>query len=117
MIEHVNMPLRFLASCSDCIKPGGSLFVSTMNRNTKSYLMTILAAEYLLGILPAGTHEWNKYIKPEEMRLMIESSAVNMNVDSLVGMKLSFDIVSKSMKWRLSKYDTDINYILHATKN
>ena len=111
------MPLRFLTSCSECLKPGGSLFVSTMNRNAKSYLMTILAAEYLLGVLPVGTHEWNKYIKPEEMKLMIESSAVDMTLDKIVGMKLSLDIVSKSMKWKMSKYDTNINYILHATKN
>ena len=87
-----------------------------MNRSHKSYLMTILIAEYMLRMLPLGTHEWNKYIKPEEMRLMLESSAVNLTVDKLVGLKLSWDVLSKSMVWNLSKYDTDVNYILHAIK-
>jgi 2-polyprenyl-3-methyl-5-hydroxy-6-metoxy-1,4-benzoquinol methylase len=78
--------------------------------------MTILAAEYVLGIVPVGTHEWNKYIKPEEMKLMLESVAVNMTVDKTVGLKLSLDLVSKSMVWKVSKYDTNVNYILHASK-
>lgn len=110
------MPLSFLTSCSACLNPGGSMFVSTMNRSTMSYLMTIVAAEYLLRIVPKGTHDWKKYIKPNEMKLMLESTVVNMQVDKIVGLQLSLNPVTRSMDWRLSKNDVNVNYILHAIK-
>ena len=110
------MPLHFLTACSACLNPGGSLFVSTMNRSVMSYLMTIVAAEHLLRIVPKGTHDWKKYIKPNEMKLMLEATAVNMQVEKIVGLRLSLNLLTRSMEWRLSRYDTNVNYILHAIK-
>lgn len=90
--------------------------------------MTIVAAEYLLQLVPVGTHHWKKYIKPEEIKLMLESPAVGMKVDSIAGLKLtinshnncnpSLNPLSRiaSMDWKLSKNATKVNYILHAIK-
>ena len=67
LLEHVPDPGSILQACADCLKPGGKLFVSTLNRNIKSYLGAILAAEYLLRLLPRGTHQYGKFIRPSEL--------------------------------------------------
>jgi len=115
VLEHVEMPLSFIASCSNCLKPGGSLFISTINRTAKSYLMTILGAEYVLRLLPVGTHDWTKFITPQELTSMISTIG---RVEKINGIVLDpptncFDL---SAKWSLAEKDLDVNYILHAVK-
>jgi ubiquinone biosynthesis O-methyltransferase len=70
-VEHVDKPHKFISSCIACVKPGGSLFLSTINRTTKSYTIAILGAESILKILPAGTHDWHKFITPDELSLLV----------------------------------------------
>ena len=67
--------MSFIESCVECLKPGGSLFLSTLNRSPKSYLLAIVGAEHLLRVVPKGTHDWKKFIKPEEMRKMVGTTA------------------------------------------
>ncbi len=67
MLEHVPEPMMVVASCAELIKPGGNVFFSTINRNPKSFLLAIVAAEYMLRLLPAGTHEYEKFIRPSEL--------------------------------------------------
>ena len=73
VIEHVETPLAFVAACSACVKDGGSLYLSTINRNVKSFGVAILGAEYVLRMLPPGTHDWHKFITPDELTLMVEA--------------------------------------------
>ncbi len=67
MLEHVPDPASIIQACADCTKPGGKLFFSTINRNPKAYLGAILGAEYIFGMLPKGTHEYAKFIRPSEL--------------------------------------------------
>lgn len=121
VIEHVDIPKTFLEACSLCLNPGGSLFVSTINRTRKSYAVAIVGAEYLLGILPRGTHDWNKFVKPEEVSKILQDKTINCEVKEITGMVISpnkkfltdFNGISK---WVLCAKDTDVNYILHAVK-
>ena len=117
VIEHVDHPLSFIESCAECLKPGGSLFLSTLNRSPKSYLMAILGAEYLLKAVPKGTHDWNKFIKPEEMRKMVDTVAtMQEEVGIILDPKLHGAAVSVIDSWRLHPSDLDVNYIVHAVK-
>ena len=72
MLEHVPSPEQIIKSCSSILKKGGDIFFSTINRNPKSYLFAIIGAEYILRWLPIGTHDWNKFIKPEELEKRID---------------------------------------------
>ena len=67
LLEHVPEPGSVVAACSRLVKPGGDVFFATLNRTLKSYLLAILAAEYILGVVKKGTHRWNKFIKPQEI--------------------------------------------------
>ena len=67
MLEHVPDPQRIVQACSDCVKPGGKVFFSTLNRHPKAYILAILGAEYLLKLLPKGTHQYASFIKPSEL--------------------------------------------------
>lgn len=120
VLEHVDNPLSFVSACSACVRPGGSLFFSTINRTAKSYLMTIVGAEYLLCLLPVGTHDWKKFVTPEELIAMVSSAAnggdgmgvSKLDVQGLVltpAMRLSLPLPS----WGLSSSDHDVNYIAH----
>jgi 2-polyprenyl-6-hydroxyphenyl methylase/3-demethylubiquinone-9 3-methyltransferase len=84
MLEHVPNPSSVIASCSALVKPGGSLFFSTINRNPKAYLMAVLGAEYLLRLLPAGTHDYSKFIRPSELASWCRQAG--LSVEELTGL-------------------------------
>ncbi|MFL2487479.1 MAG: bifunctional 2-polyprenyl-6-hydroxyphenol methylase/3-demethylubiquinol 3-O-methyltransferase UbiG [SAR86 cluster bacterium] len=109
MLEHVPDPSIVVNECAQLCKSGGHLFFSTINRNLKSFIFAILGAEYILNILPQGTHEFEKLIKPSEMKSFIDSA--DLKFEEVNGMSyLPFlDIV------RLTD-DPSVNYIIHATK-
>ena len=109
MLEHVPDPAEVVRECAQLCKPGGNLFFSTINRNLKSFIFAILGAEYILNILPQGTHEFEKLIKPSEMKDYIDRASLDF--EEVKGMSyLPFlDIV------RLTD-DPSVNYIIHATK-
>lgn len=109
MLEHVPDPSIVVKECAQLCKSGGHLFFSTINRNLKSFIFAILGAEYILNILPQGTHEFEKLIKPSEMKSFIDSA--DLKFEEVNGMSyLPFlDIV------RLTD-DPSVNYIIHATK-
>ena len=110
VIEHVSNIELFMQSCSSLMNKNGIMFVATINRNLKSYLFAIIGAEYVLKWLPIGTHDWSKFLTPNELEVI--ASKKKFIVDDLVGMK--FDIFSK--KWFKSD-DTSVNYILTFLKS
>ena len=105
MLEHVPDPASIVRSCSQLVKPGGLVFFSTLNRNLKSYLFAVIGAEYVLNMLPRGTHEYAKFLKPSE--LARHCRAAGLVVDEVTGM--SYNPLSKV--YSLGK-DTSVNYIL-----
>ncbi|WP_404418728.1 bifunctional 2-polyprenyl-6-hydroxyphenol methylase/3-demethylubiquinol 3-O-methyltransferase UbiG [Marinospirillum sp.] len=110
MLEHVPDPAAVIQACACLVKPGGQVFFSTLNRNPKSYLFAILGAEYLLRLLPRGTHEYSKFIKPSEMGQWIR--AAGMEVAELMGM--TYNPVTK--RYKLTPHDVQVNYLMRATK-
>ena len=110
IVEHVENINLFLESSSNLLKKNGLMFVATINKTLKSYLFAIVGAEYILRWLPIGTHEWEKFVKPENLKNIL--SKFNMKMIKTDGVKFNplFD------KWSLSK-DTSINYISKFTKN
>jgi|TARA_B100001093_G_C26800731_1_gene1003263 2-polyprenyl-6-hydroxyphenyl methylase/3-demethylubiquinone-9 3-methyltransferase len=108
-IEHVPDPQQLVQTCSDLCKPGGTVVFSTINRNPKSFLFAIVGAEYILKLLPKGTHEFKKFIKPSELSGMMRNS--NLEVKEIIGM--SYNPLTKNY-W-LGK-DVDVNYMIHAEK-
>lgn len=111
VIEHVDNPQHFVATCSSVIDEGGSFFLTTINRTQRSYLGAIVAAEYLLRLLPTGTHDWNKFITPQELESMLKNSGFSFRVRLLHGM-FYFPFIDK---WTWIP-DTGVNYALHAVK-
>ncbi len=105
MLEHVPDPHSVIAACAKLAKPGGWLFFSTLNRNLKSYLFAILGAEYVLKLLPKGTHDYDKFIKPSELAQSCRNAGLTM-VD-LIGM--SYNPISKIY---LLGNDTSVNYMV-----
>ena len=105
MLEHVPDPASVIAACAKLVKPGGWVFFSTLNRNPKSYLFAILGAEYVLNMLPRGTHDYAKFIKPSELAQSCRHAG--LNVTDLIG--LSYNPLSKI--YALGK-DTDVNYMV-----
>ena len=110
IVEHVEDVNFFLKSCSNLLKKDGIMFIATLNRTLKSYLFAIIGAEYVLRWLPIGTHEWEKFLKPEE--LISELKKNNLKLDRLDGMK--FNILTD--KWSVSN-DKSVNYIMKFIKN
>ena len=110
IIEHVEDVKIFLESCSKLLKKNGIMFVATLNKTLKSYLFAIIGAEYILRWLPIGTHEWEKFVKPEDLISLLKKN--NLSLDSLDGMK--FNIIKD--EWKLSS-DKSINYIGKFIKN
>jgi len=104
VIEHVSDTDLFINQCSKLIKKNGIMFVSTINRNIKSYFFAILGAEYILRWLPIGTHDWNKFLTPQELETLANKN--NFISNEVVGMK--FNLFTK--KWYKSS-DSNINYI------
>jgi 2-polyprenyl-6-hydroxyphenyl methylase / 3-demethylubiquinone-9 3-methyltransferase len=110
MLEHVPNPASTIAACAALVKPGGHVFFSTINRNPKAYLFAVIGAEYILQMLPKGTHEYTKFIKPSELSRWAKSVALEPN--ELIGMTYS----PLSKRYGLGR-DTDVNYLLHTIKN
>eukprot|EP00455_Lapot_gusevi_P001728 TRINITY_DN10666_c0_g1_i1.p1 TRINITY_DN10666_c0_g1~~TRINITY_DN10666_c0_g1_i1.p1 ORF type:complete len:235 (+),score=47.49 TRINITY_DN10666_c0_g1_i1:177-881(+) len=110
IIEHVQNPSLFLQSCASVLKPGGAFFLSTFNRNLKSYLLGVVAAEHVLRWLPPGTHDWNKFFTPSEITGRVNSAGLRIRDLNGIVYDPVFD------KWNLSLTDIDVNYILYAVK-
>ncbi|MEH0390386.1 bifunctional 2-polyprenyl-6-hydroxyphenol methylase/3-demethylubiquinol 3-O-methyltransferase UbiG [Vibrio mimicus] len=107
MLEHVPDPLSVIQSCSKLVKPGGHVFFSTLNRNFKSYLFAIVGAEKLLKIVPEGTHDHNKFIRPSELLKMIDQTA--LQEQGITG--LHYNPLTDT--YRLGS-NVDVNYIVHT---
>ena len=110
LLEHVPDPAATVRACSDLAKPGGWVFFATINRNPKSYLFAVVGAEYVLQMLPRGTHEYAKFIKPSELAAMCRPSG--LAVADVVGM--TYNPLTRI--YALSP-DADVNYILHCQKS
>ena len=109
VIEHVADPELYLRSCAALVKPGGVMFVATLNKTLKALMLGKVAAEYVLGWVPAGSHDWAKFIPPGKLTQMLK--AVGLDVTTTSG--VTFDVLT--WDWRLST-DTDINYLVVAEK-
>lgn len=105
MLEHVPDPVSVMTACARMVKPGGWVFFSTLNRNPKSYLFAIVGAEYVLNMLPKGTHDWARFIKPHELA----AYARQAGLDSVELMGMTYNPISKI--YRLER-NTDVNYLL-----
>jgi 2-polyprenyl-6-hydroxyphenyl methylase/3-demethylubiquinone-9 3-methyltransferase len=110
MLEHVPDPASIVAACAALVKPGGHVFFSTINRNAKAYALAVIGAEYVLGMLPRGTHDYAKFIKPSELTRFCRQAG--LNVREIRGMTYN----------PLTRYyglgtDTDVNYLIHTTKD
>ena len=110
IIEHVDNINFFLESCSKLLKKNGIMFIATLNKTLKSYLFAIIGAEYILRWLPIGTHEWEKFVKPEDLIKIQKKN--NLELEKIDGMK--FNLLSD--RWSLSS-DKSINYISKFVKN
>jgi len=109
VLEHVENQKEFIKLCADALKPGGSLFISTINRTFLSYTLGILLSENILGIVPPGTHDWNKFVNPDDLTSWMNEA--NLNLQKLHG--LTYIPGVEKWSWTGS---TDISYILHAVK-
>ena len=109
MLEHVPDPLSVTQACADLVKPGGDLFFSTLNRHPKAYLIAILGAEYVMKMLPRGTHDYARFIKPSEMAGWTRQAGLRAN--NLKG--ITYNPLSKN--FHLSN-DVQVNYLLHCTR-
>jgi 2-polyprenyl-6-hydroxyphenyl methylase/3-demethylubiquinone-9 3-methyltransferase len=111
VIEHVPNPASLLHAAKSLLKPNGILFVSTINRTIKSYGLAIIAAEYILGKVPIGTHDWNQFRCPEEVERMVcdNGNDLGMKQIALSGMVINPPFVN--MNWSLNQLDTDVNWI------
>ena len=109
MLEHVPDPASVVAACAKLVKPGGHLFFSTINRNPKAYLFAVIGAEYVLNMLPRGTHDYAKFIKPSELASWMRSADL-----SLLGQTgMSYNPITKHY-WLDS--DVSVNYMMHCIK-
>lgn len=110
MLEHVPDPAAVVAACAALVKPGGHVFLSTLNRNPKSYLFAVIGAEYVLNLLPRGTHEYEKFIKPSELTSWCRLAGLEFS--GITGM--SYNPLTRRY-WLGS--DVSVNYIVHARKS
>lgn len=110
MLEHVPNPGSVVRACCQLVKPGGHVFFATINRNPKSYLFAIIGAEYVLRLLPRGTHDFAKFIRPSELGNWCREAGLEGR--DLVGMTYN----PLTRVYRLDPRDVDVNYILHAVR-
>ncbi len=110
MLEHVPDPASVISSCAKLVKPGGWVFFSTLNRNPKSYLLAIIGAEYVLNMLPRGTHDYAKFLKPSELSQYCRNA--NLNVSDLTGM--SYNPINKIYSLG---HDTSVNYMIACRRD
>jgi 2-polyprenyl-6-hydroxyphenyl methylase/3-demethylubiquinone-9 3-methyltransferase len=109
MLEHVPDPSAVVQACATLVKPGGNVFFSTLNRNPKSYLFAIIGAEYVLGLLPRGTHDYAKFIKPSELSQFARNAG--LEIKALKGM--TYNPLTKIYSLN---HDTDVNYLMACIK-
>lgn len=107
MLEHVPEPASVVRACAEMVKPGGHLFFSTLNRNPKSFLFAVIGAEYVLNLLPRGTHDYAKFIKPSELGAFCRNAG--LNVAGITGMNYSPFSKTYSLVT-----DTSVNYMIHC---
>ncbi|MEM8554479.1 MAG: bifunctional 2-polyprenyl-6-hydroxyphenol methylase/3-demethylubiquinol 3-O-methyltransferase UbiG [Pseudomonadota bacterium] len=110
VVEHVADPLAYLTACQQLMKPGGLMTCSTINRNPKSYVMAIIGAEYVMRWLPKGTHEWEKFITPDELFDLLREAGL----DPIDRQGFVFNPVQWS--WSLSHRDLSVNYVTASRK-
>ena len=110
VVEHVADPLAYLTACQQLLKPGGLQICSTLNRNPKSYLMAIIGAEHIMRWLPKGTHDWSKFITPDELFELLSASGLTP-VD-----RKGFVFNPISWSWSISEKDLSVNYVTASTK-
>ncbi len=109
MLEHVPDPASVIAACATLVKPGGDVFFSTINRNPKAFMLAIVAAEYVMNLLPKGTHEYHKLIRPSELEYAARNAGLELS--NISG--LSYNPLFQH--YRIGQ-DTDINYMMHFTR-
>jgi 2-polyprenyl-6-hydroxyphenyl methylase/3-demethylubiquinone-9 3-methyltransferase len=110
MLEHVPDPASVVGACAKLVKPGGQIFFSTINRNPKSYLFAIIGAEYVLGLLPRGTHDYARLIRPAELSRFCRDA--DLEVAEIIGM--SYNPLTRI--YTLGR-DTSVNYLVRTTRN
>ncbi len=110
VVEHVSDPLAYLTACQQLLKPGGLMICSTLNRNPKSYVMAIIGAEHVMRWLPKGTHEWNKFITPDELFDLLRQSGLTP-VD-----RKGFVFNPLGWSWSISARDLSCNYVTASEK-
>jgi len=110
VVEHVADPLGYLTACQQLLKPGGLMICSTLNRNPKSFMMAIVGAEWVMRWLPKGTHDWAKFITPDELYDLIRKAGL----DPVDRKGMVFNPVS--WKWALSSRDLSVNYVTASVK-
>jgi 2-polyprenyl-6-hydroxyphenyl methylase / 3-demethylubiquinone-9 3-methyltransferase len=109
MLEHVPNPASVIAACAKLVKPGGQVFFSTINRNPKAYLLAVIGAEYILNMLPRGTHDYEKFIKPSELASWARSAGLSLKHQ--IGM--SYNPITKYY-WLGD--DVAVNYMMQTIK-
>ncbi len=109
MLEHVPDPASIIKACYQLCKPGGQVFFSTLNRNPKSFLLAVVGAEYVMNMLPKGTHDYKKFIRPSELAAW--SRMAGLKVGELVGM--TYNPITKTYKLNRN---TDVNYLMQTDK-
>lgn len=109
MLEHVPDPASTVAACAHLVKPGGQVFLSTLNRNAKAYLIAVLGAEYLLQLLPRGTHDYTRFLKPAELAQLCRNAG--LEVLEITGLRYN-----PFTREGVVGSDTDINYLLRAQR-
>jgi 2-polyprenyl-6-hydroxyphenyl methylase/3-demethylubiquinone-9 3-methyltransferase len=110
MLEHVPEPSSAVAACARLARPGGQVFFSTINRNPKSYLFAVIGAEYVLRLLPRGTHDYARFIKPSELSRW--ARAAGLRVAQVIGMTYN----PLTRRYRLEA-DCDVNYLLRCVRD
>lgn len=110
LLEHVPDPGSMVAACTRLVRPGGQVFFSTINRNPKSYLFAVIGAEYILRLLPKGTHDYQRFIKPSELSRFARDSG--LRVAELIGMTYN----PLTQRYRLES-DCDVNYLLRCVRD
>lgn len=110
VVEHVAEPHPYLTACHDLLKPGGLMLTSTINRNPKSYMVAIIGAEHVMGWLPKGTHEFAKFITPDELANLLERAGLR------VANRTGFVFNPLTWRWSVCERDLSVNYAIASTK-
>lgn len=110
IVEHVADPQGFVTTCRDLLRPGGLMVMSTLNRTTKSFLAAIIGAEWIMRWLPKGTHDWAKFIQPDELRAMVAHAGLDP-VD-----RKGFVFNPVSWQWAISDRDLSVNYVTASVR-